>query len=111
MTRNVTDTAITKFEREFNTKETVQLLSSHGAIFWSWGAKNFTNLANKALIFKVNGHHHKGYVLITLAWNDTYSVYMLTTHGKIISEYKEVYCDMLVEVIDNRIEKIPDYTF
>jgi hypothetical protein len=87
------------------------LLTAHGPIFFSWGAKNFINLANKGLIFKVNGNHHKGYVLITLGWNDTYNVYIISTHGNIVNEYKEVYCDMLVEVIDNRIEYIEDYNF
>jgi len=109
MNTKVIDTAITKYEREFNTKETVQLLTAHGVIFWSWGVSKFTNLANKGLLFKVRGNHHKGYVLITLGWNDTYCVYIINTHGKILDEYKEVYCDMLVDVIDNRIEYIKDY--
>ena len=111
MTKRVIDTAITKYEREFNVSETVKLLTARGPIFFSWGVKNFTNLASKGLIFKVNGNHHKGYVLITLGWNDTYNVYIMSTHGNITDEYKEVYCDMLVDVIDSRIEYIEDYTF
>lgn len=111
MTKRVIDTAITKYEREFNVTETVKLLRSSGSIFFSWGVKSFTNLANKGLLFKVNGNHHKGYVLITLGWNDTYNVYIMSTHGNINDEYKEVYCDVLVDVIDNRIEYIEDYNF
>lgn len=108
MLRKVIDTAISKYEREFDTRKTAQQLSSHSIIVWSWRFKQYINLANKGLFFKFNGHHHKGYVLITLAWNDTYSVYMLTSHGNIVSEYKEVHSDMLLVVIDNYIQKIPD---
>jgi hypothetical protein len=98
-------------EREFETSETIKVLSANKAIFWSWGAHNFVNFENKALVFKVQGHHHKGYVCITLAWDDTYTVNIITTTGKILNTYKNVYFDQLVEIIDNRIEKIKDYAY
>ena len=98
-------------ESEFNVAETMLVLKSNVGIFWSWGGCNFTNLWNKGLIFKVNGHHHKGYVVVSLGWNDTYTVHIVSTHGTILNEYKEVYFDMLVEIIDNRIEKIKDYQY
>lgn len=111
MTRNVLDTAITKYEREFNISETVKLITNSGPIFFSWGVSKFFYLSNKGLLFKVNGNHHKGYVLITLAWNDTYNVYIMSTHGNVKTELNEVYYDMLVDVIDNEIEYVEDYKF
>jgi len=96
---------------EFNINETLQLLSSNKGIFWSWGASNFTNFENKGLLFKVNGHHHKGYVFITLDWSDTYTVDIISTQGNIKNTYEMVYFDMLVDIIDNRIEKIANYTY
>ena len=61
-------------EREFDTRETLQLLQRYQFRFWSWGGNGFTNLENKGLLFKVQGNHHKGYVLITLGYDDTYKV-------------------------------------
>jgi hypothetical protein len=48
-----------------------------------------------------------------LAWDDTYCVYIISNiisnRGTIKDTYKDVYFDDLVSVIDDRIEKIPDY--
>lgn len=109
MTKETLDLIRSKYERQFNTNETMAVLRQNLGIFWSWGATGFTNCEDKGLLFKSNGRHHKGYVLITLAWDDTYSVYIITTHGNVLNEYKMVYFEDLVEVIDNRIERIAAY--
>ena len=98
-------------ERDFNLNETMEVLSYDKSIYWSWGVSKRQNLNDKGLLLEVNGHHHKGSVLITLGWNDTYCVYILNNRGKILNEYKEVYFDLLTEMIDNRIERIKDYVF
>ena len=102
-------------ESDFNYLETLQVLRHNLMKYWSWGVSN-TQLVDetdkdyvKGLLLKVNAHHHKSYVLITLSWDDTYSVYIINNRGKILNEYKDVYFDMLVDVIDERIEKIDDY--
>jgi len=96
-------------EREFNPSETLQLLQRYQFRFWSWGSNGFTNLEDKGLLFKVNGNHHKGYVLITLGYDDTYKVYIISTQGNIKDTYEGIYFDMLFETIDNRIERIKEY--
>lgn len=96
-------------EREFNLKETMEVLTYNRNIYFSWGVSKQINLNDKGLLLNVSGHHHKGSVLITLSWNDTYSVYIINSRGKILDEYKEVYFDVLTEVIDNRIERIKEY--
>jgi len=96
-------------EREFDTRETLQLLQGYQFRFWSWGANGFTNLENKGLLFKVQGHHHKGYVLITLGYDDTYKVHIISTQGNVKDTYEGIYFDMLFETIDNRIERIEEY--
>ena len=98
-----------KLEREFDFKETMQVLTHNLPIYMSWGVSSRGQMDSKALILKVNGHHHKGYVVITLAWNDTYSVYLVSTHGNLVKEFQEVYFDCLTELIDNHIERIPEY--
>jgi hypothetical protein len=96
-------------EREFNLSETMEVLTYNKSLYWSWGVSKRQNLNDKGLLLDVNGHHHKGSVLITLGWNDTYCVYIINNRGKILNEYKEVYFDTLTELIDNRIERIKDY--
>ena len=55
--------------------------------------------------------HGKFRVFITLAFDDTYSVHIISTHGNIKQTFDMVYFDVLTEIIDNRIEKIKDYRF
>lgn len=96
-------------EREFNTKETLDLLKMNGFKFWSWGANNFRNLQDKVLTFKVQGHHHKGYVCISLGWDDTYTIRLMTTQGRVKFKMEGVYFDELFEILDEKIERIPEY--
>jgi len=104
-------------ERDFNYTETLAVLKSNLMKYWSWGVSNVqlvgVQLQDKnyvtGLLLKVNAHHHKSYVLITLAWDDTYCVYIINNRGKILNEYKDVYFDMLVSTIDDRIERIDEY--
>lgn len=97
-------------EREFNPNETLSLLNRYGYRFWSWGANGFKNIANKALFFKVQGHHHKGYVLITLNAADLYDVRLFTTTGKVKHTLTDLFFDQLFDAIDEKVERIAAYT-
>jgi hypothetical protein len=97
-------------QREFNPNETLLLLQRYGYRFWSWGANGFKNILNKALFFKVQGHHHKGYVLITLNAADLYEVRLLTTTGKIKDTMTDLFFDQLFDAIDAKVERISEYT-
>ncbi len=96
-------------QREFNPKETLDLLKMYGPRLMSWGPSNFRNLNYKVLVFKVNGHHHKGYVCINLGWDDTYTIRLVSTHGNVKFEMEGVYFDMLFDTLDEQIERIPEY--
>jgi hypothetical protein len=98
-------------ERSFNLQETLKVLTNNLMIYFSWGVSQKINVDNKGLLLKVNGHFHKSYVFITLSHLDLYDVHIISSHGNILDQYKGIYFDQLVEVIDNRIEKIPDYKF
>ncbi|MFI8379597.1 hypothetical protein [Leeuwenhoekiella sp. NPDC079379] len=98
-------------QREFNTQETYQLLKASGSIMWSWGVSKLINYQNEGLLLKVNGHHHKGWVFITLAWNDTYSIHYLNNRYKVKESQTDIYCDMLTRTIDDKIERIDDYQY
>jgi hypothetical protein len=93
-------------KREFNTLETISLLKHNMSIFYSWGVSSLVNYNNKGLLFTVNGRYHKGYVFISLDFNDTYTVDIINFEGNILNTYEMVYFDMLTEIIDNRIETV-----
>ena len=99
-----------KGEREFDPRQTLEVLTHSRMTYWSWGVSKLLNMFNKGLCLKVSGHHHKGWVVITLSYLDTYSIYIVSNKGEVKDEYHEVYFDQLTELIDNRIERIPEYT-
>lgn len=100
-----------KVERDFNPQDTLRILQHNKIIFYTWGVSKMMNLQNKGLIIKVSGNHHKGWVLITLGWEDLYKVFILSNKGDVLDKYDGIFFDDLVEVIDNRIEKISKYRF
>jgi len=101
----------TVLEREFNPNETLQWVKSNQPVYWSWGVSKLFQFENKSLFIKVNGFKHKGWVLITLGWDDTYTVRYLNGQYNEVDKQTGVYCDVLQETIDNRIEKQENYSF
>ena len=77
---------------------------------WSWGFHN-AGIAhkNKALRFTVSGHHHKGYVYIVLSGLDLFDIYYTSNQGNIKKITKDVYLDMLIDVLDRDIERVAEY--
>jgi len=105
--------------REINLMEIMRLLKSDGNKFLSWGAfgRTFGFSHNQSgnnvwyVKMRVSGNHHKGHVYIFLNGMDLFDVYLTTLQGKIKVRTDEmgIYNDQLIEWIDNRIERIPEY--
>ena len=76
---------------------------------WSWGAHGWKLFEGKVLRFMVSGHHHKGHVYVTVNVMDTFDIYLTTSQGNIKGVLNGIYLDQLIEVIDNRVERIVDY--
>ncbi len=75
------------------------------AALMAWGAKNFLSLPESkefqgGVRFNVNGLTHKGLVIIELRWLDDYTVSFISKSGELVKKVENVYCDMLVEIID-----------
>lgn len=71
----------------------------------AYGSTNYMALPETkdyqgGLQFKVNGLIHKGIVRIQLKWIDTYTITFLDRKGDVKKEVEDVYCDMLVDVLD-----------
>lgn len=95
--------------RELNVQELRDLLAYDRTVFWSWGCQNFVNYGNKILKFKVNGHHHKGNVFISLNGNDLFDIVLTSSQNNIKDKLNDIYFDDLVNVLDTKIEKIKEY--
>ena len=91
---------------EFNVLETLKLLKHDINVFLSWKVNSLVNFNNKGILLTVNGKYHKGYVFITLDYNDTYMVNIINFNGIVLDTYEMIYFDMLTETIDNRIETV-----
>ena len=99
-------------EREFSVKETLSQLQHNMRLFMCWGVSRLINHANKGLLLSVNGMNLKGFVFITLAWDDTYTVrFYNTKYNEVKPKLTNVYCDELTQRIDEVIEKIPEYRY
>lgn len=95
-------------EREFSPMETMEVLIYNRIVYLSWGVARGYRLKN-CLILKVNGRFFKNYVVITLAYDDTYTVrYIYKNKGefKVKHIQTNVYFDELQKVIDDYIETV-----
>lgn len=95
-------------------------LRSKANKFFCWGANSFVgNTTHKYLMFRVNGLKFKGIVKIHLNAMDTYDIHLFDNSLSMkeckeelaLKTYGNVYCDELVDVIDNNIEKQDYYKF
>jgi hypothetical protein len=103
---------ITKHCRYLDVKELLALLKFDLMKFWSWGANNFTvdkKEGTKMFRMTVNGHHHKGHVYIFVNGADLFDVYLTTNRGTIKQIGEGLYFDMLVDWIDEKIERVDEY--
>ena len=94
----------------------LQIQYPYDCVFLSWGARNFQYAVTEdnnypTLRFKVNGLKFKGYVHIIYNPADYYEIEFVSTHGNLKNRVEMCYCDQLQEIIDNYVEKIPEYEF
>jgi len=96
---------LAKAERDFDPNVTKNQLMTQPMIVGSWGAHNWKNIADKALVFQVNGRIHKGVVAIVLGFEDLYKVFLLDEELNLSPTIIEsVYAEDLVLTIDRIVE-------
>lgn len=81
-------------------------------VVFSWGLHNPMRLPeDKGIAFQVNGYKHQGWVKITYNEGaDLFDIELLSDQKQYVRMIKDVYCDELVDVIDNLVEKTADYS-
>lgn len=69
------------------------------------------NIEDRGLLLKVRGNHHKGYVFVTLGYEDLYQVHIISTQGNIKESINGIFFDVLQGTIDSKVERIPEYRY
>tara|TARA_R110000803_G_scaffold97087_1_gene165234 strand:+ start:737 stop:1075 length:339 start_codon:yes stop_codon:yes gene_type:complete len=96
---------LAKAERDFDPNVTKKQLLTQPLVVGSWGAHNWKNVADKALLFQVNGRLHKGVVAIVLGFEDLYKVFLLDEELNFSRTILEgLYAEDLVSAIDRIVE-------
>ena len=96
---------LAKAERDFDPNVTKNQLLTQPLVVGSWGAHNWKNVADKALLFQVNGRLHKGVVAIVLGFEDLYKVFLLDEELNFSRTILEgLYAEDLVSAIDRIVE-------
>ena len=70
-------------------------------------ALNETDKRHGGLQFKTSGYKHRGLVVISLMFNDTYTIETVKIRKgevKVCDSYDDVYADQLIEVLDHMVE-------
>ena len=100
----------TKNHMEIANEIRAQLIALGMIKVMSWGTHAWTG-GKDYLAFKVNGHHFKGIVKITLTPMDVYRIEFmkaLPAH-EITKTMENVYFDEMVDMIDQHVEYVPEY--
>ena len=87
------------------------ILTSHPIILMSWGIDPKTvKTIELGLEFHVQGFKHRGLVRVTLNEGlDLFEVSLIDENDKIVNTIESVFCDNLVAVIDDAVEKCENY--
>jgi len=96
--------------RDFHSMQEVANVLRTTVKVWSWGAHAWTNFHDKLLRFKVQAHRHKGHIYIAVNGADYFDIFLTTTRGRILKTFTDIDISSLIDVIDNEIERIPEYT-
>jgi len=87
------------------------ILTSQPIILMSWGIDPKTvKTIELGLEFRVDGFKHAGLVRVTLnETEDLFEVTLIDDNGTTVDTIQSVFCDNLVAVIDDAVEKTDNY--
>ena len=98
--------------REFDINQLHSYIVKNSIIIMSWGFNRPSIIIpSKCYRFSVRGNHHKGYVYIVLNFMDTFTIYYTNTHNVIKKISNDVYIFDILRILDEDIEKVPEYNF
>ena len=84
------------------------ILKTNLMVVWSWGFNSPMAIPN-GLRFKVQAFKFRGVVEVVYDEGKDLFEVSFAKRGKVVEAITDVYFDLLVDVIDNKVEKTPDY--
>lgn len=86
----------------------MSILKAKLMVVWSWGF-NSPMAIPYGLRFKVQGFKFRG--VVEVVYNEVRDLFEVSfiIRGKVVEVVEDIYFDMLVDVIDNKVEKTSDY--
>ena len=86
----------------------MSILKAKLMVVWSWGFNSPMAIPN-GLRFKVQGFKFRG--VVEVVYNEGRDLFEVSfvKRGKVVEVVDGIYFDMLVDVIDNKVEKTSDY--
>ena len=93
-------------EKDFDTRRLYNLLKERPAIYLAWDVRR-VHITERQLVLRVFGTRFRGYILITMASDSTYTVEFYSSHGKLKHQYTRITDESIVNTLDLRIEHLP----
>lgn len=89
-------------------KYIMSILKTQLMVVWSWGFHNPVAIEN-GLRFKVQGFKFRG--VVSIVYNEGSDLFDLSfiKRNKVVKSIDGVFFDMLVDTIDDYVERTPDY--
>ena len=89
-------------------KYIMSILKTQLMVVWSWGFHNPVAIEN-GLRFKVQGFKFRG--VVSIVYNEGSDLFDLSfiKRNKVVKSIEGVFFDMLVDTIDDYVERTPDY--
>jgi hypothetical protein len=86
----------------------MSILKTQLMVVWSWGFHKPMSLEN-GLIFMVTGFKFKG--VVSIVYNEAQDLFDVSfiKANKVVNVVNGVFFDMLIDVIDDFVERTPDY--
>jgi hypothetical protein len=109
--KNISEIDFTTNHRRFEgMREFVSTIGKTTKV-WSWGAHNWTIMNKFVLRFTVQAHRHKGHIYIAVNSMDEFDIYLTTNRGNIVEVIEGIDLSSVIDVIDEKIERIPEYSY
>ena len=106
---NIKDVDLTKGREFYSMQEFVNAIRGTLKVI-TWGAHNWIKIDKYTLRFTVQAHRHTGHIYVVVNGLDYFDIYLTTNRGNIVEIINDIDISSFINVIDEKIERIPKYT-
>lgn len=107
---NINELNLSGFRNFYSMSEFVKSVAVTTKVM-SWGARGWTKMNDKLLRFRVSANRHKGYIFIAVNGSDLFDIWLTNLKGDIKCNFTDIYLEDVIDIIDEKIEKLKIYNF